>query len=280
VTLWGDVLAPHGDEFWLATLIDLAQALAINDRLVRTTAFRLSQEGWLTARRLGRQSRYRLTPDGERRVVRADARIYLRGNRDWDGKWTLLLFEPSLTGSRYLALCDELRWQGFAEFAPRLYGHPAGQGLAVSEILASTRTRAEVTLFQASAEDAFGKAALTTLVSRSFELAALARRYLTFIDDFAPALENCRELQDIAAFALRVRLVHAYRRVLLHDPQLPHALLPPEWPGHRAFNLARALYGGVIEASERWIEGVLQGDADAKRARLRLAERFPITQAA
>ena len=45
VTVWGDALAPHGGSVWLAGLIRLMAPFGINERLVRTSVFRLAAEG-------------------------------------------------------------------------------------------------------------------------------------------------------------------------------------------------------------------------------------------
>src|SRR5258708_6864968 len=78
VTVWGDALAPHGGMVWLAGLIRLMAPFGINERLVRTSVFRLAQDGWLAAATHGRMSRYRLTRDGKRRFDDAYRRIYTR----------------------------------------------------------------------------------------------------------------------------------------------------------------------------------------------------------
>ena len=59
VTVWGDALAPHGGEVWLAGLIRLLAPLGLNDRLVRTSVFRLARDGWLAGETRGRRSRCR-----------------------------------------------------------------------------------------------------------------------------------------------------------------------------------------------------------------------------
>jgi phenylacetic acid degradation operon negative regulatory protein len=41
---------------------------------------------------------------------------------------------------------------------------------------------------------------------------------------------------------VRTLLIHAFRRVLLRDPQLPPALLPLDWPGAAAYTLTRDFY--------------------------------------
>ena len=57
VTVWGDALAPHGGAVWLSGLIRLMAPFGINERLVRTSVFRLARDGWLASRQAGRRSR-------------------------------------------------------------------------------------------------------------------------------------------------------------------------------------------------------------------------------
>ena len=56
MTIFGDAIAPHGGRLWLGSLIELVAPLGVTDRLVRTSVFRLVQEGWLVANREGRRS--------------------------------------------------------------------------------------------------------------------------------------------------------------------------------------------------------------------------------
>ncbi len=51
MTLFGDVITPHGGEVWLGSLIELLAPFGISDRLVRTSVYRLAEEGWLDAER-------------------------------------------------------------------------------------------------------------------------------------------------------------------------------------------------------------------------------------
>lgn len=68
MTVFGDSIAPHGGAVWLGSLIELLAPFGISDRLVRTSIFRLADEGWLEARRDGRSSLYTLTDSGLRRI--------------------------------------------------------------------------------------------------------------------------------------------------------------------------------------------------------------------
>src|SRR5215831_9226156 len=76
VTVWGDAIAPHGGSAWLSGLIRLMAPFAVNERLVRTSVYRLATEGWLAARQSGRRSLYRLTAQGARKFEHAYRRIY------------------------------------------------------------------------------------------------------------------------------------------------------------------------------------------------------------
>ena len=54
VTVYGDAIEPHGGAVWLGSLIQLLEPIGINERLIRTSIFRLTKEGWLTAEKVGR----------------------------------------------------------------------------------------------------------------------------------------------------------------------------------------------------------------------------------
>ena len=75
ITIYGDFIAPHGGTVWLGSFIRLVQALGLNERMVRTSVYRLSQEKWLVSQQLGRKSYYSLTTSGRRRFEHAYRRI-------------------------------------------------------------------------------------------------------------------------------------------------------------------------------------------------------------
>jgi len=88
--------------------------------------------------------------------------------------------------------------------------------------------------------------------------------YAQFIARFQPLLRLLQEQPDSVAidaeqaFVIRSLLTHAYRRVQLHDPQLPVELLPEPWPGTQAYALARALYRRTYAAAEDYILATLR----------------------
>ena len=75
ITLFGDVMAGRSQSVWLGSLIQLADLFGLSARLVRTSAFRLTADDWLSCKRLGRRSFYGLTAAGLQRVQHAERRI-------------------------------------------------------------------------------------------------------------------------------------------------------------------------------------------------------------
>jgi phenylacetic acid degradation operon negative regulatory protein len=271
MTVLGDAIAPHGGAVWLGSLIELVEPLTVTDRLTRTSVFRLVQEGWLVASREGRRSRYALAPQALPRVARANRRIYSPPGLDWDGRWTLLLTpNGSLDADVRAALRKELQWEGYAMLAAGVLAHPAPDLGSLADILA--RHRADGKLFACSVTELPGVASrpLAQLVEEGWNLSGVASGYRHFIETFEPLLsllDGGGETDPQTAFAIRTLLVHAYRRVQLHDPMLPLALLPAPWPGTDAYELARRIYRLTYEPAEQHLKTVLRReDGEAPEA--------------
>ena len=90
-TVFGDAIAPRGGSVWVGSLINVMADFGINERLVRTSVFRLSKDGLLDVRQVGRRSFYGLTAQGARMFERATQRIYGEPRRDWSGSWCIIL---------------------------------------------------------------------------------------------------------------------------------------------------------------------------------------------
>ena len=238
VTVWGDALAPHGGAVWLAGLIRLMAPFSINERLVRTSVFRLAQDGWLIASTQGRTSRYRLTKEGKRRFDDAHVRIYTRPDDAWNGSWEMVIAD-AVPPARRAALREELVWSGFGGLGPTLFVRPAQRGRPLPGTL-DTRGVAERVLI-ASASDTPGRRSLHAVVANAWDLTMLAADYRRFLQRFGAVIDRFRAAGEGAldpqqCFVVRTLLIHAYRRVLLRDPLLPAELLPLDWPGAAAVN--------------------------------------------
>ncbi len=254
VTVLGDSVAAHGGAIWLATLIDLLAPFGISERGTRTAVFRLVAEDWLRSRKAGRRSRYELTTTGLRRIEHAERRIYGAPRSHWDGNWTFLIIAQSAFAANAAAqLRHELLWEGFAALTPGLLGHPSAAPAALDEILDAFAARDHVSVFKAYGTTALPARALRELVGAAWPLSELAGRYRQFLEDFAPLTAYVERLTPREAFAARTLLIHAYRRAVLVDPQLPAGLLPDKWPGHAAYALCVNLYRALrVRAEEHY----------------------------
>jgi len=255
LTLYGDVVEPRGGSIWLGSLIDLMAPLGINERLVRTSMFRLGKDGWLSAERVGRRSYYTLTESGRRRFETAFKRVYRSELPAWDGIWRLLLL-TGLSAEKRKRLREELQWQGFAAFSPVLLASPRGELADLAATLQELGAGDECIVFQTLAPLPATRA-LHRQVRESWNLDVLGEHYHAFIQAFRPLWQALGEARSIApqdAFLSRILLIHEYRRLLLRDPQLPEELLPSDWEGRAARQLCRDLYHLLYVRAEQWLE--------------------------
>ncbi|MFC5461137.1 phenylacetic acid degradation operon negative regulatory protein PaaX [Massilia niabensis] len=267
MTVMGDTIAPHGGAIWLGSLIELLAPLGVTDRLVRTSVFRLVQEGWLTASREGRRSRYGFDPKSLPRFQRADRRIYAPPGLHWDGHWTLVLApNGSIDGDVRTAVRKELEWEGFAMLGPGVLAHPAADTEGLLDALHRTGAAGRVFVLTSSELPGAGSRPLQELAQDGWDLTAVARSYVGFIGQFTPLLALLREEAQVApeaAFVIRSLLIHAYRRLQLHDPMLPIELLPDPWPGSDAYEVARAIYLLVHAQAEVHVDAVLRREDES-----------------
>ncbi len=95
------------------------------------------------------------------------------------------------------------------------------------------------------------------LARACWQLDALDAAYRKFLEAFGPLAGDIAvgaPLTDLQAFQLRTLLVHDWRRIVLRDPLLPHAMLPQDWPGIRALELVASVYRRTLAGSERWLD--------------------------
>lgn len=264
VTIFGDSIAPRGGVVTLGSLIRLAQPFGLAERLVRTSVARLAQDGWLIARRDGRRSEYRLTPNGQHRFAEATKRIYGKSPASWDGQWTLIVLPPA-GGKRRESLREEFRWLGFGQVSAGVFAHPSCSLAQARDWVRNLDASKDALLLQSSSEEL---AVDRRLVAAGWDLAGLARRYQRFVKAFrpiqaavapgvsvpaAPAPSGAGPLTAEAAFVIRTLLIHDYRKIHLQDPLLPPALLPDDWIGSTAYDLCSRLYGTVFAAAEYFL---------------------------
>ena len=245
ITIYGDFIAPHGGTVWLGSFIRLVQPLGLNERMVRTSVYRLSQEKWLVSEQLGRKSYYSLTTSGRRRFEHAYRRIYSIPQDTWGGEWQLVLIPGSLANPQRDQLRKELAWAVYGALASGILAHPSADSEALLDILQESGAHDKVVAMKALNISALTSKPLQELVHECWNLDALAAKYLDFIELFRPVLRTLRAANSLdpeQCFLVQTLLMHDFRRALLHDPQLPSQLLPADWSGGVARQLCQDLY--------------------------------------
>ena len=121
---------------------------------------------------------------------------------------------------------------------------PTDDASTLRNILDGCGLRDRVVPLTARGLDGVTGAATDELVRECWDLQAIAATYDAFIEHFRPLLRafGAGEVEPEQAFLVQTLLMHEFRRVLLHDPQLPVQVMPNRWRGDAARELCAQLY--------------------------------------
>lgn len=254
-TVYGDAIAPRGGNVWVGSLIRVMSDFGISERLVRTSVFRLSNDGWLEARSIGRRSYYGLTRQGAQRFEEATCRIYAEPRDSWDGHWTVVLLAGVPAGPRE-ALRKDLGWMGFGALSNAVMAHPDPDLRQLHALLDRAGAGDDVVVLSGRTEGPAQDRRLRALEQKGWRLDDIDRRYRAFLDRFRPAfraVDGAGAVDERYAFQIRTLLIQEYRKILLRDPLLPAELLPAGWHGSAAYRLCRNLYRRIYAAADAYL---------------------------
>jgi phenylacetic acid degradation operon negative regulatory protein len=259
--LFGDHLRSRGGRAPVAALVKLLAPLGIAPPAVRTAVSRMVRQGWLHPLRLAAGPGYLLTPRAVRRLDEAAARIYRTGRGGWDGKFDLVVLDPPGTRRDRQRLAAQLTFLGYGTLDERTWVATRA-GEEIDGLLDESRVRYE----RFTAVHTAGTPGATALVRRAWDLAEIGRAYERFVADQRPLLASVTaRSSDEEAYAVRFRLVHAWRTFLFRDPQLPPALLPERWPGTSAAAFFDRHAARLRPAADRYVEQCLEASSRAVR---------------
>ncbi len=267
-TVFGDVIESHGQEVWLGSLTNLLEPMGINERLVRTSVYRLSQDKTLNSTKIGRRSYYTLTPSARLRVQRFDTQIYYFKEESWDGEWRLIFTGTyGISAEKRAEIRKHLTWLGYGIIAPNVYGHPTAALEPVWAQFEKLQVTDKVVVLKATNYDQIHGLGTHEMVRQCFGLRDLEEQYTAFNERFRPLADALKCSTPYQAqnpehsFILRTMLIHQYRRILLDDPDLPAPLLPDNWPGNEAHELCGKIYQAVFDASETFIQSICKNQS-------------------
>jgi phenylacetic acid degradation operon negative regulatory protein len=228
----------------MATITELLAAYDIDNGVVRTSMSRLASEAWVTREKVGRNSFYALTPLALAETQTAARRIYAPEHPSAPCGWRIYAAGRGGAGDRRRERVDLAR-------------HGAGALDKNVYILPDAMSAPSPPTMTALSTAPLPDEAARKLVKEAFALAEIEREYSRFLVSYAPLagdLGEVRRIADFDALALRVLLIHRFRRIALRDPGIPSRYLAPRWPGIVARETAGALWRALFAPSERWLD--------------------------
>lgn len=260
ITVFGDAILPRGGTVWIGSLIHVLADFGINERLVRTSVFRLTRDSWLEVDQVGRRSYYSLSLTGAERFDVATVRIYGDPRQTWAGDWCLVLLADMDAAEKEIAR-KELGWLGFGAISSNLLAHPMPDIAELEAVLNRAGIDRQLVVMQGRTLDQKQDDAMRALVHKSWNLDEINQRYAEFVEQFRPvlsAVQKSRQPDNHLAFQIRTLLIHEYRSILLRDPLLPAEMLSAEWNGTAAYQLCRSLYRLVYRPADTFISSVFE----------------------
>jgi phenylacetic acid degradation operon negative regulatory protein len=239
VTLLGEFVLPNGGQVWTAPLIEGLGALGVGEKTARQAIARSAEHGLLTPEKVGRRTRWYLTPHARAVLTEGTKRIYSLHHEPapWDGRW-LLVFTSVPESRRELRyrLRTRMGWAGLAALAPGAWVSPwVDREPEVKEVLADLGLDGEARSFVGGLG---GLGDVGDIVAQAWDLQRIGGEY----DAFIARYRSRRPSSERQAFVATAQLVDDWRRFPYLEPDLPSELLPRAWSGHRAAGLFHRLH--------------------------------------
>src|SRR5258708_9408345 len=89
-TLLGEFVLPDEGGAWTSAVLAAFERMGVAEKATRQALMRTSNAGWLRAEKVGRRTRWLLTPAATKLLSEGARRIYSFGPAPtWDGQWVL-----------------------------------------------------------------------------------------------------------------------------------------------------------------------------------------------
>jgi phenylacetic acid degradation operon negative regulatory protein len=243
-TLLGEFVLPADGTAWTSAVLAALARLGIEEKTTRQALMRTAASGWLTAEKVGRRTRWRLTASTQKMLTDGADRIYsFTGLAEgWDGRWLLVYARiPESDRRARHVVRSRLSWAGFGSLGAGLWisPRPDRENEALSVLREAGVADAHVFVARRS-----GLADVQAMVAAAWDLGAIEEQYEAFIEEF-------RVTAPADVLARQIELVHAWRRFPSIDPVLPRELLPPRWNGLTAARL-------FADRHQRWSDAAEQ----------------------
>jgi phenylacetic acid degradation operon negative regulatory protein len=223
--------------------------LDVGERNARQAVARLSEQHILVSERQGRRTRWRLSDAGTRLLTLGTQRIYGFGDdaAAWDSHWLVVLASvPEEQRAKRHQLRSQLGFAGFGFIGPGVAVSPHTGREDVANAILTELDLGDSAVVLVAKTGSFVPD--HEIIRRAWDLGELSGRYTAFVDDFAPRQPRAAD----ACFASLVELVHAWRRFPFADPEIPHTLLPADWPARQAKQVFDSQHQSWATAANEW----------------------------
>lgn len=271
VTLLADFDFAYAGAVPSAAIVDVLGDFGITSAGARIALSRVARTGRLEQVRNGRQTSYKLNPSGlEDREQRL--RMYVEFGAKapaWDGHWTVVTFSiPEEVRGLRPKLRRELERLLFAPLTDAVWVQPRDHTARVIEIGEELGVNLAAMRATFHSPDRGGLDPVT-----AFPLDDVRTLYDHYRKTFEPWLPLVRadKVDPHLALVLRANVLASWRNIARTDPQLPHELLPADWPQDAVRELFVDLWEGLGPiALQRMRELIKPHDAElASRLRVR-----------
>ena len=251
LTLLGEFVLPDEGGAWTSAVLAAFERMGVAEKATRQALMRTSNAGLLRADKVGRRTRWLLTPSATRVLTEGARRIYSFGasfegtgfegtGQSWDGQWVLVQVRIPETDRRARHVVrTRLAWAGFGSLGPGLWISPhVAREQEATRVLRDAGVAEGAHVFVARRT---GLSDTREMVAAAWDLPEIEAEYERFVAEFrGPGVPSDVLLRQL-------ELVHAWRRFPALDPALPSELLPPRWTGTKAAEL-------FLDQHKRWAD--------------------------
>ena len=258
MTVFGDSIIPHGGEIWLGSLVQILELFDINERLVRTSIFRLTKDTWLESTKIGRKSFYRAKHIEE--IQGNEQCLYYQQDK-WDGNWRLIV---GVSMEKSCNQRDEFRKEltklGCCPISPNVFAHPTLSIETIKRLLKKYQQEKAYLLMNAKDEEnqTLNFLEVENILCKTAKT-ELEREYTTFIDEYEAIfdrLDEAHELSTKDSFLIKTLMINDYRRLLWHDKIRSGLLMGDDWVGRRARSIAASIYCKVDKKGRQYFRSI------------------------
>jgi phenylacetic acid degradation operon negative regulatory protein len=251
--VYGDHLRHRGGSAPVAALVRLLAPLDVAPPAVRTAVSRMVRQGWLHRVPTPGGPGYALTDRATRRLDEAAVRIYRhRQDEEWDGRWSVAVVARSPRRTTRDRLHRGLEFLGYRLLEADTWVAPR-RAPELESLLGAEGSGAVEFLGELAGDD-------QALVNRLYAPDQLAADYRRWLDEARALVTGAGPAPGAeAAFAVRSRLVHEWRKFLFRDPGIPRRLLPERWAGAEAAAYFDTEAERLLPAATAYVDCCLSG---------------------